>query len=65
MNKYNMELGITHHEIMTILDGETIEFIFCNNDDLPNINVTIKEVEDDSTLSETMELSVDKTSEIV
>jgi hypothetical protein len=58
--KYKMELGVTHHEIMTMLDGETIEFIFCDNDDLPNINVTIKEVEDDSTLSETMELSVDK-----
>ena len=63
--KYKMKLGITHHEIMTMLDGETIEFIFCDNDDLPNINVTIKEVEDDSTLSETMELSVDKESSVV
>lgn len=58
-NKYKMNLGITHEEIISLLGGESLEFIFQNNEDLPNIKVQIKEVPDDSTLSETMELSVD------
>ena len=57
-NKYKMDLGITHEEIMILLSGESIEFIFQNNEDLPNIKVHIKEVPDDSTLSETMKLSI-------
>ena len=59
MNKYKMDLGITHEEIMILLSGESLEFIFKNNENLPDINVQIKEVPDDSTLSETMQLSVD------
>jgi len=58
-NKYKMDLGLTHAEIITLLSGESLEFIFKNNEDLPDINVQIKEVPDDSTLSETMQLSVD------
>ena len=57
--KYKMDLGITHEEIITLLSGESLEFIFKNNEDLPDINVQIKEVPHDSTLSETMQLSVD------
>ena len=58
-NKYKMDLGLTHAEIITLLSGESLEFIFKNNEDLPDINVQIKEVPHDSTLSETMQLSVD------
>ena len=58
-NKYKMDLGLTHAEIINLLSGESLEFIFKNNEDLPDINVQIKEVPDDSTLSETMKLSVD------
>ena len=57
-NKYKMDLGITHEEIITLLNGESLEFIFKNNEDSPDINVQIKEVPDDSTLSETMQLRI-------
>lgn len=56
--KYKMDLGITHEEIMILLSGEPLEYIFQNNEDLPNIRVQIKEVPDDSTLSETMRLRI-------
>lgn len=58
-NKYKMDLGLTHAEIITLLSGESVEFIFKNEEGLPDIKVNIKEVEEDSTLSETMKLSVD------
>ena len=58
-NKYKMDLGITHEEIIFLLSGKTLEFIFQNNEDLPDIEVNIKEVPDDSTLSETMQLRID------
>lgn len=58
-SKYKMDLGITHAEIITLLSGESIEFIFQNEEGLPDIEVNIKEVEEDATLSETMKLSVD------
>ena len=58
-NKYKMDLGITHEEIIFLLSGKTLEFIFKNNEDLPDIKVNIKEVPDDSTLSETMQLRID------
>ena len=58
-NKYKMDLGITHEEIIFLLSGKTLEFIFKNEGDLPDIKVNIKEVEEDATLSETMKLSVD------
>jgi len=59
MNKYKMKLGITHEEIVGLLAGQPLEFTFQNDEDLPDIKVEIKEVEDDSTLSEIMNLSVD------
>ena len=57
--KYKMDLGLTHAEIITLLSGESVEFIFKNEENLPDIKVNIKEVEEDATLSETMQLSVD------
>ena len=59
MNKYQIELGLTHAEIITLLSGESVEFIFQNEKGLPDIKVEIKEVEDDSALFEQMCLSVD------
>ena len=58
-NKYKMDLGLTHAEIITLLSGESVEFIFQNDKDLPHINVQIKGIPDDSTLSETMQLRID------
>jgi hypothetical protein len=58
-NKYKMDLGLTHAEIITLLSGESVGFIFQNDEGLPDIKVNIKEVEEDATLSETMKLSVD------
>ena len=57
--KYKMELGLTHAEFITLLSGESVGFIFQNDEGLPDIKVNIKEVEEDATLSETMKLSVD------
>lgn len=56
--KYNMDLGISAEEIARLLSGESIEFIFQNDDNLPNINVQLKEVDADATLDETMGLSI-------
>lgn len=63
--KYKMELGISREEIEEMSEGDSLHFIFCNNEDLPNISVEIKRVEEDSTLSEQMKLSVDKVSSVV
>ena len=54
-----MDLGLTHAEIITLLSGESIEFIFKNTEGSPDINVNIKEIDEDATLGETMQLSVD------
>ena len=54
-----MDLGLTHAEIITLLSGESVGFIFQNDDSLPDIKVNIREVEEDATLGETMKLSVD------
>ena len=54
-----MQLGITHEEIIGLLRGQPLEFTFQNNEDLPDIKVEIKEVEDDSALFEQMCLSID------
>ena len=59
-NKYKMDLGLTHAEIITLLSGESVGFIFQNDEGLPDIKVNIKEVEEDVPLSEIMKLSVDK-----
>jgi hypothetical protein len=58
-NKYKMDLGLTHAEIITLLSGESVGFIFQNDESLPDIKVSIREVEEDATLSEIMKLSVD------
>ena len=55
-----MDLGLTHAEIITLLSGESVGFIFQNDESLPDIKVNIKEVEEDATLSETMKLSIEK-----
>ena len=55
-----MDLGLTHAEIITLLSGESVGFIFQNEEGLPDIKVNIKEVEEDATLSETMQLSIEK-----
>jgi len=59
MNKYKIQLGITHEEIVGLLGGQPLEFTFKNNEDLPDIKVEIKEVEEDSALFEQMHLSID------
>jgi hypothetical protein len=59
MNKYKMQLGITHEEIIGLLGGQPLEFTFQNNEDLPDIKVEIIEVEEDSALFEQMDLSID------
>lgn len=65
--EYNITLGLTAQEISSIKDGEHIKFNFLPTeleefDD--RISVSIKEVEEDSTLSECMDLSVDNLSEV-
>tara|TARA_A200000159_G_scaffold98923_1_gene91629 strand:- start:94 stop:309 length:216 start_codon:yes stop_codon:yes gene_type:complete len=57
--KYKMQLGITHEEIIGLLGGQPLKFTFQNDEDLPDIKVEIKEVEDDSALFEQMQLSID------
>ena len=54
-----MKLGITHEEIVGLLAGQPLEFTFQNNEDLPDIKVEIKEVEEDSALFEQMHLSIE------
>mgnify|MGYP001564042914 CR=1 FL=1 len=65
--EYNIKLGLTAQEISSIKDGEHLKFNFLPTeleefDD--RISISIKEVEEDSTLSECMDLSVDNLSEV-
>ena len=62
-NKYIMDLGITHEEIMILLSGESLEFIFQNVEGLPDIKVNVKEIEQNTTLSEAMDLRINNESE--
>ena len=61
--EYNITLGLTAQEISSIKDGEHIKFNFLPTeleefDD--RISISIKEIEEDSTLSDSMNLVVDK-----
>jgi hypothetical protein len=65
--EYNITLGLTSQEILSIKDGEHIKFNFLPTeleefDDL--ISISIKEIEEDSTLSESMNLVVDNLAEV-
>jgi len=62
MKDYNIQLGLTHEEIMLLLSGEISAFNFVPTQDTDyndRISISIKEVEEDTPLSECMKLSVD------
>lgn len=68
MNKeYNITLGLTAQEISSIKDGEHIKFNFLPTeleefDD--RISISIKEIQEDATLSDSMNLVVDNLAEV-
>ena len=67
MKDYHIQLGLTHEDIMNLLSGEISTFNFVPTQDTDyddRISISIKEVEEDATLSECMNLSVDKISTI-
>ena len=60
--EYNITLGLTPQEISSIKDGDINKFHFLPTDDTEykqKITISIKQVDEDSTLSECMNLSVD------
>ena len=62
MKDYNIQLGLTHEDIMLLLSGEISAFNFVPTEDTDyndRIRISIKEVEEDTPLSESMKLSVD------
>jgi hypothetical protein len=62
MKDYNIQLGLTHEDIMLLLSGEISTFNFVPTEDTDyndRISVSIREVEEDTPLSESMKLSVD------
>ena len=62
MKDYNIQLGLTHEDIMLLLSGEISSFNFVPTEDTDyndRISISIKEVEEDTPLSECMKLSVD------
>lgn len=62
MKDYNIELGLTHEDIMLLLSGEISTFNFVPTEDTDyndRLRISIKEVEEDTPLSESMKLSVD------
>ena len=62
MKDYNIQLGLTHEDIMLLLSGEINKFNFVPTEDTDyndRISVSIREVEEDTPLSECMKLSVD------
>jgi len=62
MKDYNIQLGLTHEDIMLLLSGEISTFNFVPTEDTDyndRISISIKEVEEDTPLSESMKLSVD------
>ena len=62
MKDYNIQLGLTHEDIMLLLSGEISTFNFVPTEDTDyndRITISIKEVEEDTPLSECMNLSVD------
>jgi hypothetical protein len=67
MKDYHIQLGLTHEDIMSLLNGEISTFNFVPTQDTDyddRISISIKEVEEDATLSECMNLSVDNISAI-
>jgi hypothetical protein len=67
MKDYHIQLGLTHEDIMNLLSGEISTFNFVPTEDTDyndRISISIKEVEEDATLSECMNLSVDNISAI-
>jgi len=67
MKDYHIQLGLTHEDIMNLLNGEISTFNFVPTQDTDyddRISISIKEVEEDATLSECMNLSVDNISAI-
>ena len=62
MKDYNIQLGLTHEDIMLLLSGEISAFNFVPTEDTDyndRISISIREVEEDIPLSECMKLSVD------
>ena len=62
MKDYNIQLGLTHEDIMLLLSGEISTFNFVPTEDTDyndRIRISIKEVEEDTPLSESMKLFVD------
>jgi len=67
MKDYHIQLGLTHEDIINLLNGEISTFNFVPTQDTDyddRISISIKEVEEDATLSECMNLSVDNISAI-
>jgi len=67
MKDYHIQLGLTHEDIMSLLNGEISTFNFVPTQDTDyddRISISIKQVDDDATLSECMNLSVDNISAI-
>lgn len=68
MNKaYEIEIGLTSQDIQNILNDEMSTLHFLPTDDTEydeRISVHIKKVDDDATLSECMNLVVDKLEEV-
>ena len=67
MKDYHIQLGLTHEDIMLLLSGEISTFNFIPTEDTDyddRISISIKQVDDDATLSECMNLSVDNISAI-
>lgn len=60
--EYNINLGLTHEDIMLLLSGEISTFNFVPTEDTDyndRISISVREVEEDTPLSECMKLSVD------
>jgi hypothetical protein len=67
MKDYCIQLGLTHEDIASLLNGEISTFNFVPTEDTDyddRISISIKEMEEDTTLSECMNLSVDNISAI-
>ena len=66
--EYNITIGLSPEDIKEITEGEINLFHFIPTDETEyndKFNVTIKQVEEDSPLSEKMNLVVDKASSVV
>ena len=62
MKDYNIQLGLSHEDIMLLLSGEINTFNFVPTEDTDyndRISISIKEVDEDTPLSECMKLSID------